>query len=427
MTQVGEGLAGPTEAYDIEAKLADFEAFLIEKSVHSRRGDRYMGPFSAALAEELEVTPALQVGYATAMQAKYNNYPHLRQVTVRSLIKAAAQDVFYAEESVSLPQFPADYLLPSQQVPQDTERVTANWRHLIQRVVTDKDRFGTFLDDLKNRNVQSNKFQRYVAVEGALHILKSYDRLPDKPAILDIGCSQNHGNTVLASNIPFYGVRPATGEDAAISDFINDNLHVRLAKGRCDGVDIAPLDDDSSEWALFNSLYLDELQKPGLVEDYQMVDNTHPDNVHFVQADFSAEHIETNPPAGLLTNSYDVATIVTMLYQLNETEQERVVLNALSYLKDDGLLIVQDFYEEQISADQTQIEYKIIKDWENRTGVYRTLLFDKANPGRGFQELFVWQNARCEQVSMGSGLMGTIESLLMASEAAQQSSQRRPA
>jgi len=399
-----ENAAPPqVEALDAELQFQAFDALLVEKGTHPRRSDRYMGPCYTALHDAIHEVPELEEIYREVLSAKYPNHHVLGQVSAKALVRPALEA---HNEGLPgpLPNFPGDLITKIRPNRYAKARATANWRTLIDWVVSDPDRFSTFAGDIKNRTVQTNKFQRYVAIEAALHIFRSYGRLPNSPSILDVGCAQNHGNKVLASTLPFYDVKrssQATPKGTAMALFINDNLGLeRIEKGRLDGVDIVPIDDDSSEWSLYNSFYLTELdEKPKLVKDYEAVDNLDPPNVNFIQADFAAPDLKTDPPDGLKPDGYDVASIVTVLHQLSPQQQKNMFVNTLAQLKPDGLMIIQDFFERVEDPNSpTGYSYVAVQDWDNRKGLYLTLVFDKAAPEKGFQPLFKWKNARCEEL-----------------------------
>lgn len=402
MVQIGEDRLLVIEAAEANPQLLAFDALLLEKGEHPRRSDRYMGAYSIALREALHDSPELQTIYKEALSATDSNLHHLWQLSVRALIRQASDAQDQAIDA-GLAHFPADYITPLRPGKAARRRTTDHWRNLIDWVTADPTRLETFADDITNHKVQTNKFQRYVAVEAALHIFKTYNRLPDEPSILDIGCAQNHGNKILTSAFLFYPVeasKRASPEAAAMAIWMDENLGVRIKKGRLDGVDLEPIDKYSFDKSLLDSFYLTErYEKPELIQDYIAVSRASPSNVHFTQADFAQPQMDDVVLNQLNPRGYDVAVMATVAHQLSPEQRLNMLQNAISQLKPEGFLIVQDFFKRvRDPKSPTGWAYNIVEDWDNKKGLYMTLIYDNAAPKMGFQPLFVWKNARCEEL-----------------------------
>jgi len=280
------------------------------------------------------------------------------------------------------------------------------WKEGINEIVHGQDSFHELRFDLLVRDIQSNVAERYKSLKIIMHFFR--ERLGDEPLVLDVGCSQNQGLKKIAAGYPFDpvevvirnkdGTPTVAGLDYKSTSAVNSVIAARQALGPSLGVDAWPLRDlDVKQWARGSSFYPSELLIPGLLEKYDELDNLQVGNVGFLEANFTEKNFGNEA-----YKMFDIALFSTVLYQLSPEERDRMLVNALYWVKPNGLVIIQDFTE-TVEGKPLQLYFP-----DKRDGVpflYKTIVLDPSRIEEGFKECIRWQTPRCRQMEVNLDIL----------------------
>lgn len=284
------------------------------------------------------------------------------------------------------------------------------WYMGARRVMCDEEDSITsdnFYVDLWTRNIQSNKSERYKVLPLLTEIYA--DRFSGRDvSILDIGASQNQGlkQLRLAREYPFHPVRTYkdTGiktrpQQKIVSQIINEAVHSSISLGQTVGSDIVPPDDpEVKEWTKSCSFYPSELLDKEKVACFDALSGNVKD-VEFVCADATKPN---QLQQAIDKEKFSIAFACTMLYMLNDAQRSEVIKGANDCLEDNGLLVVQDFAKPDPVDPKKLIFHKIWTPWR-----YSTMVLDKREPEKGFQEIINWKNGRCDEMAVKLGSKAT--------------------
>ena len=231
-------------------------------------------------------------------------------------------------------------------------------------------------------NTQTTKYQRYAGPKAALKAI--YKNRPIN--IADIGCGLNIGLPGIELDYPYMRIKDNTG-DSTINKLVKDSVNVK--KGI--SVDITN-PKEKLTWALACSFYPGEL---GSLEETETLieflwNKTKTDFYQYDAKNINSLWNEKKLP------KLDAAIASTFLYQLEDEEREKTLKNIGKILKQNGILIVNDFVE----VDGT-LSWDV--DWFEKGGSsYRTVVLVKTKSGfsRPY-EFIIWKNARCRGASAG--------------------------
>lgn len=334
----------------------------------------------------------------------------LQDEETRDFIK----DLFAHRKDIA-PSYAANLLLRGfqKQLLRDADRFdyptsfdkTEPWRAAIREVLEDPVRSEELVLDMFIRDVQSNIAERYKSFKLIMQAMKS--RIGERPKVMDIGCSQNQGLKKLALGRPFGEVEVVNdGEGESIIDpNLTKKVNAELAKpfriGTGLGIDIMPMNDPRvREWAKSCSFYPSELLDQELIDEYDLI-NQHDrvDNIGFDTYDFTSEALYRLSHDQFRGN-FDVITLSTVMYQMDEDERTRMADIVRRFLAPGGIVIYQDFGEVD-KGDPTKLNY--YKHWFLHKFSYTTAVLDTADPRDELQEIFRWENGRCQRMAMGLG------------------------
>lgn len=338
------------------------------------KDDVYIKSFSKAYRELFDDRAIVEL-IDLFLEVRQLKGPMLPWHAHNHLLRAYQAQLIRQEEELEL-SYPGDFKDPEV------------WKAYILRITDSHD--VRFMTDLLVHSVQSNVSSRYRSMAMILDVLKD-ERYPMIDGIqhitaLDVACSLNRGYKHLASDIPFTPILEARGADL---ESANTSMQNRLAFVDSLGVDLKALNDDAAKaWATSCSMYPSEREDQQLVKMYDYLDNFTAPGLSFEDADF----VETGPEGKWDVNGrlhpsriqrYGVVSLITFLYQLSPAERAIAMHHAKQVVRPDGLIIVQDF------VDSPSTEWS-----------YRTSALDMKQPQKGLQPLFVWNNGRCDKLSL---------------------------
>ncbi len=283
-----------------------------------------------------------------------------------------------------------------------------NWEANLPRIMASETEFQAYV---RSRDVQSNIADRYTSFKLLIELYR--DRFGDTPHLLDIGCSADHGLKLLERNEGYYvpNVTQAyLGKhkvDAPhdLKDRIHELVSLPDGIGESVGVDKVPMqlienDPSTRQWVFACSFYPSELLDKRRYLQYILLGNYQPENIQFIQADFSTSDVEIDPPQD--EDGFDMVTFSTVLYQATPKKRETMIENAKRHLKPNGLIVVQDFVNTR-RGDPSKLVFP--RYWFKEEYGYRTLVFDMQDESAGFQEVFRWQNGRCRELAPNLGAL----------------------
>ncbi len=280
-----------------------------------------------------------------------------------------------------------------------------SWLQAFDKILTNNERRTALEHKLETYIVQSNVAKRYVSTALIATLLQ--DRLGKHPAHLDIGPSRMHGDKKLVAQdligrtLPFGDVEIVSDYDSETSSSIVDSRLTSMTKtvlgqsvefGAMAGIDITNVTDpEVIKWVKNCSFYPDELLDASRVTEYDLLDSLDPNNerVTFFQGDFSSSYdlrrFKENSPVG----QYDMITFSAVLYQYHKhpAKQYAMLVNAMNLLSPDGILVVQDAPDGNFAK-----KYNCV-----------TAVRDGLDLESGYQELLIWEDARCNRAALGAG------------------------
>lgn len=292
---------------------------------------------------------------------------------------------------------------------------TEQWKELIVTTLSDDESRAELQYDLFNRHLQTNVADRYKSVPPLVGWLRANQRTGDKVSILDIGSSVNHGLKKMSlmdilpgeefshtnAVIPSDPQRPwkEFSYSESITSRINElqNQPVGLSIGV--GIDREDMSTpENEEWA--RACLAPREHHDGTVDDHDKLDMIRPTNVSFIKRDLlnpnDAQYVEETTE---FIGFFDVVTIFTVMNQLSPSDRYRMAAIARRYVKDTGILVVQDFARVNPDLD-IEIDF-LFQDW-NRNFSYRTIVMDMQERGR-YQEALLFDGGRCKAVQPALG------------------------
>ncbi len=333
--------------------------------------DRYFGSFAAGTLEAHDCHKAVRELLDSAWQQRMCAPSYAVKLLLGSLQYAHIEDPDYPYEA------------------------PAEWRDVLIQTVENPDTRHALYQDLTTHELQSNKSERYKSVR--LFLGMQRERLGDAPTILDIGCSLNLGLKQLAGVSAFEPVRldgvPGRDEEL-LGQYINNGLLPQFPDGKIGhslGIDTVDPDEETVRRAESDSHYPSELS-PENREKFHTLFLAEHEKVSFAPVDLLAgESLPTIPEQG-----FDLVTMCTMLYQLSEVERIKLVQAAGHVLSANGFVVVQDFaYPDE--TDPQQLRFR--ENWFSDPYPYRTMVYDMAEPERGYRTLFSWSDGRADRTT----------------------------
>lgn len=289
------------------------------------------------------------------------------------------------------------------------------WESLITDTLSDPETRSELEFDLLHRHLQTNVADRYKSIPPLVAWLRANNRIGDSVNILDIGSSVNHGLKKLSlmdivtgekfsqteAMLPSDPLRPWKEFERSDSLTANVNRLQNQPVGMSVGVGIDREDmatPDNEEWA--RACLTPREHQDGTAESHDKLDIIRPANVRFVQRDLldpaDSRYLIDSPEDN---GFFDIVTIFTVLNQLSPNDRYRMTSIARRYVKNSGLLVIQDFARVNPDLD-IEIDF-LFQDW-NRHFSYRTIVMDMQEHGR-YQEAMLFDGGRCKAVQPALG------------------------
>ncbi len=298
----------------------------------------------------------------------------------------------------------ADLIEHDDQYPSAYDSVNS-WLQAFDIILSNTDRRSALEHKLETYIVQSNVAKRYVSTSLIATLLQ--DRLGEHPAHLDIGPSRMHGDKKLVAHdligrtLPFGDVEIVSDYDTETSLSVVDSRLTKMTKavlgqgvefGAMAGIDITDVTDPAVvKWVKNCSFYPDELLDTSRVAEYDLLDSLDPNNerVTFFQGDFASSYDLRKFKDISPVSQYDMITFSAVLYQYhnNPAKQYAMLVNAMNLLSPQGILVVQDAPDGNFAK-----KYNCV-----------TAVRDGLDLEAGYQELLIWEDARCNRAALGAG------------------------
>lgn len=258
---------------------------------------------------------------------------------------------------------------------------TKEWILDICLVISDSKSRRIFERILVKKSTQTTIYQRYIGPHAIIVRLFGAEAVN----VADFGCGGNfglRGIEIFESFKPIVDLTP----NAVIKNLFSQkiNLHEGLAVDKEN-----PDNHYVKKWRMACSFYpieLDTLEEVNLFETRIRKSI----KVKFLKANL----LTLNEIPG---NKFDVIILSMILYELTTQAQAVLINKAKQFLKDDGVIIVQDFAEK--SKDYPKLlSYNV--SWFGRDFGFRTFITSKKMDWK-FKEILKWNNGRCSIVKPG--------------------------
>lgn len=296
------------------------------------------------------------------------------------------------------------------------------WSRVIERNLTDPDRRAELKSDLLTRHLNTNIPDRYKSLPPIIAWMRAHGRVGESVSILDIGSSVNHGlkklaimdvvhgeyfsNTVMVDPVDVARPWAEQTPNPTLTEKVTDlqNRPVGLSYGI--GLDRDQMaDPDSQEWA--RACLTPREFEDKSIESHDKLDVMNPSNVRFAKYnfldDYASELLRSNHGEH---EFFDVVTMFTVLNQLTDRERFRLLTIAQRYVKQTGLVVVQDFA--RVNPDSPYDMMFLDSDW-NKNFSYRTIVIDRLG-NNGYQEVWLYDGGRCRVAQAALGRIAAVGS-----------------
>ncbi|MDB5163451.1 MAG: hypothetical protein JWS12_68 [Candidatus Saccharibacteria bacterium] len=267
--------------------------------------------------------------------------------------------------------------------------------------------------------VVSNIAERAKTIKAVTQIFQP--RWSEPAAILDGGCSQNQILKALRTNYRFESQQLLGGYSETNQDPDSYWVDPRMSRvmrrlmaetveiGDSAGIDNRNIRDLGFRlWAIACSFRPEELLNIRSVNHQLDLMNAQPTGVGFLEADLREAPTKLLNKLHRQGQKYKIVLLSTVLYQLRQEDQQKVLNNMWEMVDDDGIMIVQD----AIKPLSDNKDFTCTGDF-NTKFMYRTLVKDKAHPDFGWQEYFVSENGRVSKLVPGLGYVAVTGSAEM--------------
>ena len=278
--------------------------------------------------------------------------------------------------------------------------------------------------NLKGKKVQTTIPERYSVPELIAQTVR--ERFPDGVDWLDVGSGIMEGarQIVYKDKYPMVFTKVSEHTSTTPEDTDQDKVDELTIKAnrllalpslvnRFVCVDIQSVyqqsenryDPGAVEWAKA-SLRPSEYMDKGFMMKFNGLLEEEPDNIFFLQTDLLQESMRDTFLNAAPARSYDIISFVTMLHQLPIVSRLRMMHQAISMLKPNGLIIAQDFaYCAKPYAGHpiSPSGLRMYSDWFRTPYRYNTFVYDAAHQEKGFQMAFQSHDSRCRQIALGAG------------------------
>jgi SAM-dependent methyltransferase len=276
------------------------------------------------------------------------------------------------------PEYPYAFLTP-ESWELELEKLMKTKRRVIKKI-------------LLTRDTGTTKYQRYIGPKTLMLLLSGNKSIK----VADFGCGGNYGLRGFSNLEPFEQIKDNTRSNI-VEKHKENILHLQQGLGM-DKVD--PDDPEIASWRLSCSFYPKELHERNKVIAFEdRLKKTR--NVAFLKFDLREplpEHLRRNP-------DFDYVIISTFFYLLGPRSRKKVLQNALSILKPEGYIIIQDFAQKgRWNAKDLLFKHS----WFTKPFLYRTFLYGSGTKYE-YWEMFKWDSGRCKEVKSGKDLKKLIQ------------------
>lgn len=401
----------------VDGKVDDFKNFLHERVKSPPRLDTYEAPFAAAILKVMEDTKNYKQKSHNLVDTVKDVFTYRDHFSSVELFQLSLRAVQAQALDIGLNDYPEKYLANKRKTTEAKfGEVIIKWSDLLGNILegnltlqNNRNSQEEMHSALLLFNITSNLYERYASVPLFMHMVKG--ELDEKEILGDLACSQQQGGKMLLSKDKFdeVDVMKRTIDkskflgleiDPALSERVNSILAERGMLKGVNGVDIMPIDEISRIWARTCRFRPPEWLDKKRVNKYDSLDRIDERTIpglKFVESDLSQEKVEAYPDI-LHENSCGINTVFTVLYQQRPKEQVNFVKNAIKFSK--RYVLIQDAIKVDPNNNQN---LHIGKDFTGKAWQYRTLVYDKKNPDLGFQEILLWDSARCKRMQLGTG------------------------
>lgn len=346
--------------------------------------DLYMRSFYRRLGQKLDDLPAISLGISSMLE-------HSPNITAGY----ASNKVLRSIQAVAMPvdsRYPLGREKPK------------GWDGTFQHIEEDSETAAVYSINL-SRGVQTNIANRGKLLK-AVWLLNGEQ---GEPAILDVGCSQNHVLKKLAltgkkgMGYPQAAVMRPKDVDPTDSLVKDDEMtaklnllqQTRLRIKPSVGVDLwQPSDPRVMDWARSCSFYPGSLLVPRVVQEYDNLTRACPPEVNFYWSDFGSrfdiERFAYKLPE--LPEQFDITLFSTVAYQQAPDELTAMIENAKQLTKPSGYIVIQDFLSHITDGG----EYIFHENWIPYT--YGVWVLDMKKPELGFQKYLSAESGRIKRV-----------------------------
>lgn len=254
------------------------------------------------------------------------------------------------------------------------------WETELSRVLTDESTRQMWENLLVTKSTTTTVYQRSAGPKALITHL--YDG--EAVSVADLGCGGNYALRGMELGEPFKQIADET-PNQAITRLLSQP--VNLSKGLA--IDKEPPDDIAvRDWRLA-CRYPKELHEISNIIAFE--DRLRGSSrVQFLQADLVSYQ-------WLPKRVVNAAILSTILYQLKPDEQMKLLSQAKRLLKQNGILIVQDFAAKDPKSPTT---LRFDESWSGQQFGYRTFLACNETDWV-FQEALQWMGGRCNAVKAG--------------------------
>jgi len=369
--------------------IEEFSAVLAREAQDPISGDEVIGAYSCVMHELIETDPEIRRYFEGIFRNNhYEDADHAANLNFKSVQAWIIGN-------------PLEQAYPVRFHTADA------WRQILPKIFIHDSSINDarhWMDMSLRKLIVTNVAERYVTYP--LLQLAFPDRFIH-PDTLDIGASQNIGPKHIALRRAFHYMTVA--ESPHLSPIHTQELTVKLNKvlakplemGQMYGVDIWRDDDAlNAQWARSSRFRPAELEDPEIVREYdELVHARHLPNVHFVLADFGAKDVKVFRHA-IEQHSFDWVTLFTILYMIPPEERQIMFNNAKRYVKDDGLIVVQDAMKLKAGHEGPALlddfEFSA-KNFSEDFG-YSAWAYEMRDQEAGFQELWRFDTGRCHKI-----------------------------
>ncbi len=334
---------------------------LIDQSHNPPGGDPALATFYAGIIELIKHNHP----FASLLTRVHSSRKGITNKHLVNLIYRAYQAIQFERNDLSYAQF----------------RSPEEWIAELTRFLSDPTIVKQIRKILLQNSTTTTIYQRYAGVYAICAYLFGERAF----VACDLGCGGNYGLRGIELFEKFNPIDDYT-TNGLVTNMLNQKLN--LQKGISMDVE-NPDQKKVREWRLACSFYPNELANYSSVVEFEARIKKSK-KVDFVQANLL---IDKNLPK----RCSDVVILSTILYQHTLAEQRQILKKATAMLKNNGILIVQDFASKSLSNPK-HLDFS--ETWFGQQYSYRTFIYGELT-NRFFWEVLKWNNGRCQMVKEG--------------------------